>query len=437
MKSFPSVALQAPKILLPGPSISIEKWAVVACDQFTSQIQYWRDVEDYIGNAPSTYHMIMPEAYLGTVREKDHAAGVFPAMRSYLSQKIFSTNDAFILVNRTLNGKSRLGLMANLDLEAYDFNPSSQSLIRATEGTIIDRLPPRIAIREKADLELPHILVLIDDPGYSVIEPLLQKIDKHSKVYDFDLMKDGGHISGYPIPAGEYQSIVSALEKLKSPPVQSKKYHIKPETPPLLYAVGDGNHSLATAKAIWEKNKIHLPPDHLSRFALVELVNLHDEAILFEAIHRLLTLNNLDIKESCSQFFDNNITFKPCVDFSSLRSKIDDAKNNDQIFGLFNDEAYYAVVLERPKHTLTVGNIQEWLDHLLSEKLLNDIDYIHGADTIHELGTKAGHTGIYLPAMPKNALFRSVIKDGPLPRKTFSMGEASQKRYYLECREIK
>jgi hypothetical protein len=436
MKSFDSVGLRVPEILLPVPAIDLEKWSVVACDQYTSQPDYWETVEHFIGEAPSTYHMILPEAYLGSAREEEHASRVYPMMQNYLSQGIFQEFVGFILVKRNCDGFSRVGLIAALDLEYYDYQHDSQSLIRATEGTIIERLPARIAIREKAELEIPHILVLIDDPKMSVINPLLDHTLDDAPLYDFDLMQGGGHITGYLIKTEFNQQIVAALEGLKNSVTQTEKYGVSPETPPMLYAMGDGNHSLAAAKAIWEKNKKDLPMDHPSRFALVEIVNLHDPAIEFEAIHRLVKHQGLDFLQQCKEYFKGEISITSVGDFAEIRSQVDSTKDDQQLFGLFYDNKYFNISIDRPTHTLTVGNVQSWLDNDLSEKRIVGIDYIHGADTILDLGMKDKHAGIYLPPMPKNALFRSVIKDGPLPRKTFSMGEAHQKRFYLECRKI-
>ena len=437
MENFSSVGIQVPHVLLPHPAIDHKNWAVVACDQYTSQPEYWYTVEKLIGDAPSTYNMILPEAYLGKKNEAQHASRVLPAMQNYLRGNIFRSIEGFILVERSFNGVTRLGLMAALDLEEYDFSPASNSLIRATEGTILDRLPPRIAIREEAELEIPHILVLIDDPDKTVIEPLKQTALKADILYDFELMQDSGHLTGYLVNPERHAGIVDALTKLKSSKVQSAKYFVNPDTPPLLYAMGDGNHSLATAKAVWEKNKNSLPKDHPSRYALVEIENLHDESIVFEAIHRLLKGIHIDLLSACSDHFSQSVSFDRFPDFDALAATVDLDLNGSQKFGVIQEEDLFLVTLTDPEHTLTVGNVQHWLDQLLAQDFIEEIDYIHGADTIHKLGRMNDHAGIYLPAMPKNALFRSVIKDGPLPRKTFSMGEAHQKRFYMECRKIK
>ena len=436
MKIFSSIGLQSPTILLPNPKVNLTRWAVVACDQFTSQPDYWKSVEELVEDAPSTYHMILPEAYLGTTKEEKHASKVFSTMQAYLQKDIFREADGFVLVERIFENNTRRGLLAALDLESYDYQRDSKSLTRATEGTIIDRLPPRIAIRENAALEIPHIMVLIDDPHMTVIEPIAEKMQESHSLYDFDLMQGGGHIKGTLVNSEFNQKIVNALEELKSPQTQKKKYQTALDTPPLLYAMGDGNHSLATAKAIWEKNKMHLPENHPSRFALVELVNLHDPSIEFEAIHRLVKHRGIDLLRSCDSFFNSQISVSQCTDYQEMTDRIETSQDSIIPFGLFFNDRYYFIKVTKPLHTLAVGNVQLWLDHILQEEQIEAIDYIHGNDTINALGRQNGYAGIYLPAMPKNALFKSVIKDGPLPRKTFSMGEAHQKRYYLECRKI-
>ena len=437
MKKYPEIGLQIPEILIPREASALPTWAVVACDQFTSQPKYWESVKSIVGESPSTYNLILPEAYLGTELEEHHRAKVNPAMRDYLTNAFFQTINGMIYVERSVGKNIRKGLMACLDLEAYDFSSNSQSLIRATEGTIVDRLPPRIRIREEALIEIPHILVLIDDPGRTVIEPLHNLLQGNDVLYEFDLMLDGGHIRGYQIvKEAVEEGIIHALRSLKSDEVQKKKYQVRDNQAPLLFAVGDGNHSLATAKSVWEKRKNQLPENHPARYALVEIVNLHDEGIAFEAIHRLI--KNITIDKLIDNFkvFDSDLKIIEATDFAAIRNSIAEKKLIGQRFGLFSNGRYYLATIGQPAHTLTVGTVQHWLDEIIQKKGSMEIDYIHGDDSILELGSLLNNTGVYLPAMPKDALFRSVITDGPLPRKTFSMGEANQKRYYLECRKI-
>lgn len=438
MKNYSRVGIQSPKVLIPDKYIEMEKWAVVACDQFTSQPDYWQAVKKIVGTSPSTYDLILPEAYLGTAIEQEHASRINLKMKSYLESRIFRKIDGMIYVERYFNNSIRKGLVVALDLEQYDFSNTSHSLIRATEGTITDRLPPRIKIRSDALMEIPHILVLIDDPEMSVLEPILKSPEGLDILYDFDLMQNSGHIKGFHIASPSLEkTIMRSFDRLISPELQSIKYDVPINTPPLLFAVGDGNHSLATAKAIWEKNKQSIPEDHPSRYALVEIVNLHDESIKFEPIHRLLKGVKVDWLLAVQAYFADNLKINNMSDLSSLKKEISKDPTSKQTFGVFDKNGFWLLELEHPIHTLTVGSVQKWLDDLVANDLIQEIDYIHGDHTILGLGSAPGNAGIFLPAIRKDSFFQSVIKDGALPRKTFSMGEAYQKRFYLECREIK
>ena len=436
MKSYPFIGLQAADILLPKYEIDLSKWAVVACDQFTAEPEYWSRIEKETHNLPSTYHLILPEAYLGTAQAKTHQTEVNPTMEKYVHEGIFQEVEGFIFIEREIGSGVRQGLIAALDLEQYDYQPDSQSLIRATEGTIVDRLPPRIAIRKDAPLELPHIMVLIDDPDFSVIRHLSEIKDKLEKIYDFELMAGGGHLRGYHVKDLTIEEqIVNALKELASADWQKNRYGTSDH--PLLYAVGDGNHSLATAKSIWENIKPDADENHPARFALVELVNIHDPAIVFEPIHRILMNLNFDLGSEMETFFDGKLETETFNDYTSVKSKVDSKRGADQIFGWLTPSKMAAVSISNPPHTLTVGSLQKFLDSLKVKYPEVEIDYIHGDEAIIELSSKAQNTGFVLPAMDKFKLFEAVIKDGPLPRKTFSMGEANEKRYYLEARRIK
>lgn len=438
MKNFSSIGIQASEILIPNNQIDLEKWAVVACDQFTSQSEYWNTVEKMVGQSPSTYHLILPEAYLGTEKEQIHSSKINSSMEKYHKMQYFQKIDGFIYIERYFNNSVRNGLIAALDLEKYDFTDGSESLIRATEGTIITRLPPRIKIRQNALLEIPHILVLIDDPDMSVIAPLGKSSNEMELLYDFRLMQNSGQLKGYHITSPNLEhKVIQALEKLISPEIQSKKYGIEKNAPPLLFAVGDGNHSIATAKVIWDEIKLNALEIHPARYTLVEIVNIHDKGIRFEPIHRLLKGVKEDWLSSIQNYFSNKIDMQGVSDFETLSSTVTNNQTKDQVFGAFDNTNYWLVRLLEPCHTLTVGSIQKCIDVLILENQINDVDYIHGDDTILSLGSKPSNAGIYLSALKKDALFRSVIKDGALPRKTFSMGEAHQKRFYFECRKIK
>ena len=286
-----SIGVLVPEVMLPPKGTDMMKWAVVACDQFTSQKEYWEEARKIIGDAPSTLDLILPEAYLGSPDEPERIAAIKANMKEYLKKGILQKQpQGFVLVERTANGNTRHGLVMALDLEEYDYSKGSGTLIRATEGTIVSRIPPRLKIREGAAVELPHILVLIDDPERTVIEPLVKKAEELPCLYDTDLMLGGGHISGRLVAGeGDVENVLAALTKLADKEAFEKKYG---DHPVLLFAMGDGNHSLATAKANWEKIKAALPEDeradHPARYALIELNNVHDEGIIFEPIHRVV-----------------------------------------------------------------------------------------------------------------------------------------------------
>ena len=294
MKTFESIALGIPEILLPRAGVDLRKWALIACDQFTSEPDYWQNVSDIVGEAPSTLNLIYPEVYLGERDPDSRIARIRYHMNLYLQEGLMEQKQGFVYVERQTGHKTRKGLMACIDLEHYDFRKGSSSLIRATEGTILSRIPPRVKIREGAPLEVPHIMVLIDDPENTLIGPLTQCRDRMEKLYDFELMMDSGHLSGFLVnDSATENGIIQSLQALAAPETFEKKYDQSPETPVLLFAMGDGNHSLATAKSIWDKTKEQAQSELavLSsplRYALVELVNLHDEALSFEPIHRVL-----------------------------------------------------------------------------------------------------------------------------------------------------
>ncbi len=435
MRNYPEVGIQAPDILIPDKSISYEKWAVVACDQYTSQPEYWNQVRQIINESPSTYNIILPEAFLGKPEEKDHVSQINSTMADYLRNGYFRSVQGFIYVERSFSSRVRQGLIAALDLDQYDFHKESHSLIRATEGTIIERLPPRIKIRENAYLETPHTLVLIDDPLFTVIEPLSNKVKSFSKLYDFELMMGGGHLKGFLVNDSEIErKIVSSMSILSGGKIQSQEYQT--ENSPLLYAVGDGNHSLATAKSIWEKIKSDVPPDHPARYALVEIVNIHNNGIEFGPIHRFINNCSIDLLQEISHFFSFEVIINNCSSYESLVKNVNDHKGNSQIFGFVNGNDLRIIEVNNPPHTLAVGSLQLFLDDLLIRFPEITLDFIHGQRVLFDLVNQPNSVGFYLPAIEKSSLFKSVIKDGQLPRKTFSMGEAHEKRFYFECRKI-
>jgi len=429
--------MRFPHILLPENGVDLQKWAVIACDQFTSQPEYWQRVQDFVGSAPSTYNLVLPEVFLGTPEEPAHVQKVKESMRAILASQLLRAHAGPIYVERTVDHKTRRGLMLCLDLEQYDFNPGSQTLIRATEGTILDRLPPRIRIREGAALELPHILVLIDDPLGTVIEPLGQLKDSLPRLYDFDLMEDSGHLSGYSATSPQLEaSIVKALAALSDPQAFQTRFGAGPDKQVLLFAVGDGNHSLATAKAIWEKIKPSVGMDHPARFALVEIENLHDEGLEFKPIHRLLFEVKQDWLSAMERFFPGRLTHVACADSQAMLARVDQSAANCHRVGIITPDGCSVIEISRPTSNLPVGSLQPFLDEFLISGGAAKIDYVHGEDVLFDLGAKSSNMGFYLPVMQKSDLFKTVILDGVLPRKTFSMGEAREKRFYMEARNI-
>jgi len=441
MKTFSEIALGIPKILLPQ-KVDLNQWAVVACDQYTSEPQYWNQVKKIVGTSPSTYKITLPEIYLEEKNVTERIAKINQEMKKYLQEGLFKEEEGFILVDRkTSKVKSRKGLMVALDLEKYDFSKGSQSLIRATEGTVLERLPPRIKIREGASIELPHIMVLIDDPQKTVIEPLFKL--KLPKVYDFELMMKGGHLRGWKIcEEKNIEKISQALSKLNSRTSFQQKY---PGKEVLLYAVGDGNHSLATAKSIWEgikvgskdKKKVMLHP---ARWALVELLNVHDSGIIFEPIHRVIFNVDLNLLlKEMEHFFSSqgsSFSFQESKTQKDLEKELSITEKNVHKVILVSKQGDRILKIKNPKSNLAVGTLQSFIDIYLRKHSEARIDYIHGKEVVHQLGAKPGNVGFLLPTMPKEELFRTVILDGVLPRKTFSMGEAEEKRFYLEARKI-
>lgn len=441
MKTYPHIGVQVPQVYLPRTGIDLTKWSVVACDQFTSEPEYWQQVKRLVGASPSTFNLILPEIYLGTPEEEEQTHCVHRCMQDYLENGFLEPFEGFFYVERQVDGKSRKGLLLCLDLEHYDFHKGSQSLIRATEGTIVERLWPRMRIREKALLELPHILVLIDDPHRTVIEPLAklarQPGEQLAKRYDFDLMLDSGHLAGYQVVDPQVEAnIVQALSALAEPETFRRKYAVGAQEKVFLFAMGDGNHSLATAKTIWEKLKPVVGMDHPARYALVEVENVHDEGLGFEPIHRVLFNVKQDPMAAMQAFYGANFSFSPAKDLSEMMRAVQNSSSDKQAFGFIANGRLGVVEIKNPATNLAVGTLQAFLDDFLKEAGAEKIDYLHGAEVVARLGSQPGNAGFYLPPMDKNELFKTVILDGALPRKTFSMGEAKEKRFYMESRRI-
>ena len=407
---------QPADILLPK-NADLEKWAVIACDQFTSDMDYWRRVRSFAGQEPSMIHMILPEAEL-EYHGQESIQRINDNMKRFLDEGLFRVYpNSYIYVERTLeNGMVRPGLVGLVDLESYDYRPGSVSPVRATERTVLERIPPRKMVRKDAALEFPHVLMLCDDDRFELIEPVAARKDSLTKLYDFDLMEDGGHITGWLVTGEDAKAFDDAFA-MYSAAYHEKYADLAGES--VLLAVGDGNHSLATAKSCYEDLKASDPnadfSGHPARFALVELENIHDPSQVFEPIHRILT--EVDTEKLMS---DMEAVCAP--DGHSVTCVIGNERRE--------------ISLDRRLGELAVAVLQEFLDRWLAENP-GKIDYIHGEDEIARLAAAENAVGFLLPPMAKHSLFRGVIAGGVLPRKTFSMGHAREKRYYLEGRKIK
>lgn len=419
------IAFSPADILLPM-DCGLSKWAVVACDQYTSQPEYWERVAAYVGDAPSALHLILPESKLEGDNVDKEIDKIHQTMEQYLKEKRFrQLDDAFLFIERKLsNGKVRRGLLGKVDLEQYSYEKGEQTPIRATEGTVLSRIPPRMAVRRDAAIELPHIMVLIDDPERTVIEPLSDEKKEMHRNYICELMEDGGEVIGWSLTQHQTEKVTKALEALADPD-RFAEYYKAEGMDPLVFAIGDGNHSLASAKAYWEDVKKNVPKEkwmkHPARYALVELGNLQDESLEFEAIHRVV------------------FGVQPEQLLIALQGAYSGAKIGEgeghQIRFVYGDKEGM-ITIPNPEAQLEVGTLQKFLDVFLEEQG-GKVDYIHGEDVVRKLAKQPDSIGFLLPCMSKDQLFPTVIFDGALPRKTFSMGEAHDKRFYLEARKIK
>ena len=418
-----NIPFKSANILLPK-NVDMTKWSVVACDQYTSEPEYWKEVNDVVGDSPSTLRLTLPEIYLESDNVNERISEINNTMEEYVNNDLFvEYKDTMIYLQRTQNdGKIREGLIGIVDLEDYSFEKGSQTLIRATEKTVIERIPPRVKVRENALLELPHIMILIDDDKKDVIEPLSRLVSENDKVYDFDLMQKGGHVKGYKLNKDIIDNINEKLELLADQNNFNKKYGVS-DKGVLLFAMGDGNHSLATAKTCYENLKKTMSEEEYlnnpARYALVELVNLHSSALEFEPIHRVVF--NTDPHNMLSELYKYY--------------EINEDGNGQEV-EIVTKDFDKKIYISNPKSNIAVGSIQMFLDDYLY-KNEGKIDYIHGDDTTREMGSDVNNIGFLFKVMGKEELFKTVILDGALPRKTFSMGHSYDKRYYLESRKIK
>ena len=389
-----------------------EKWSVVACDQFTSEREYWHKLERYVGDAKSTLKLIFPEAYLEDDDKEERIENINRTMREYLDGGVFKTlKDSFIVCKRTTaSGVSRLGIVLAIDLEDYCFTHPSHAYVRSTEGVVLDRIPPRLKIRQDAPVELPHIMLLIDDRKHRVIEPIWEGRADLEKVYDFDLNMGGGHLEGYRIDA---QKVIDVFDKY----VDSVQDLYGEKTNDFIFAVGDGNHSLATAQAHWNRIKEGLTDAqkavHPARFALCEVENLHDDGIVFEPIHRFV--------------------FGAKEDFIGY---LQTALSGEKTIEAFDKNGNYILKVDRVG-AKAIKDIQDAIDAYLKEHSECSVDYIHGIEHLKDVAAHNVGVAIAMPKIEKDELFGYVLKNGTLCRKAFSMGEAEEKRYYFEAKKIR
>jgi uncharacterized protein (DUF1015 family) len=444
MRTYDDICLGIPEVMLPRAGVDLGRWAVIACDQFTSEPRYWQKVSEFVDGAPSTLDLIYPEVYIGEKNSEERVRRIHESMTRYLQQGLLEEHEGFVHVERRVGGKTRKGILVCLDLEGYDYRKGATSPIRATEGTILERIPPRVRIREGAPVEVPHIMVLIDDPDNTVIGPLTEKKTRLEKLYDFELMMDSGRVAGYRVPRDDLEAgVIRSLRALADPDNFARKYGLQKGTPVLLYAMGDGNHSLATAKAIWEKTKDTAPDKNQLmnsrlRYAMVELVNLHDDALVFEPIHRVLfeLPTGRNFLEEMTRFYAGKARAVEAATFEKMKTAVDSQSGPPHKIGRITHEGFGLVEVDGSASNLPVGTLQNFLDVFMKEKGASSIDYVHGTEPVISLGKKPGNVGLYLPALRKQDLFKTVILDGALPRKTFSMGEAREKRFYLEVRRL-
>jgi hypothetical protein len=433
-----ALGMVIPEITLPSQDVDLQKWAVIACDQFTQDRAYWEDVRKTAGDSPSTLNMIFPEIYLADAGREDRIQAIHRAMTSYLREGFLvpAQRHSIYIERNTPYHQRRRGLILAIDLEQYDWKPGSQALIRATEETVPERIPPRMAIRRSASLEIPHILLLIDDEADYLIPALGERAKKGAPLYRTPLMLGAGEISGWALDTEtDWMVLTEGLEELA---VRSETRYGRGK--PFLYAVGDGNHSLATAKAVWEEyKKAHADraEQHPCRYALIELENIYDSGIAFEPIHRVIFGAALEeVRAALSELpgFTSR-TVKSAEEF--FQPVTDNTAGNR--YGLIGEGRY--ILVETGTTGIATGELQPLLDRFISAGARNGglgIDYIHGKEELFRIaaGKEKPAVGLLLPPVQKAGLFRTIARSGPLPRKSFSMGEAVEKRFYLECRRL-
>ena len=417
-----NIPFKRANILIPK-NIDMEKWSVVACDQYTSEPEYWEEVEEIADNNPSTLRLILPEIFLEEENIENRISKINDTMQQYLDNDLFCEyKDTMIYLERTQNdGRIREGLIGMIDLEDYSYEEGSESLIRATEKTVIERIPPRLSVRKNVSLELPHIIVLIDDEERNIIESLKNEVTDKDIVYDFELMQKGGRVKGYKLNNAIINRLEGKMIKFMDKDYFESKYNVK-DKGILMFAIGDGNHSLATAKTNFENLKKTMKEDeylnHPSRYALVEIMNIHSSSLEFEPIHRVIF--DTDVKKLINNLYNYYDINEDGI---------------GQSFEIVTKDIHKKLYISNPKSNIAVGSIQLFLDDYLKENI-GKTDYIHGDETAKIMSMKDGNVGILFESIDKKDLFKTIILDGTLPRKTFSMGHSYDKRYYLEARKI-
>lgn len=430
MDKFAEFGISLPEILLPKNK-DLSSWSVIACDQYTQDLSYWQNAEKAAAGKASTLNLILPEVYLSSPDRKEHIAKINSTMKEYIQGDVFDApQKEFIYIERkTAYGRVRRGLMVAIDLDTYEWKPFSKAFIRATEATIVERIPPRKEIRKGAPLELPHIMLLVNDSEKCLVEKNGELAKKNAAVYDGDLMLDSGHITGWTLSSEEeLNSVYDSLSKIKAKNTDA-------DGSTFMFAVGDGNHSLATAKAVWDEYKAEHPEDVDSnvRYALVEIVNIYDEGLTFEPIHRVIFgADSMALISYVQSKLGGSVS--ECESEESLEKKIHDSWSSfGFVFTENGKERFF--VLECSLKELAVSRLQPVLDEFMKDSQI-EIDYIHGSEEVFRLGKKDGALSIMLPPIAKDSFFETINSRGPLPRKSFSMGEASEKRFYLECRKL-
>ena len=420
----------AADILLPAAGVPLDPWACIAVDQFTSQPEYWQRAEHLADGKPSTLHIVLPEAYLGTPQEAERLESIRRTMEEYRKSVLTRKVHGYVYVERTqMDGTVRQGLVGAVDLDAYDYAKGSKPAIRPSESTVVERIPPRLKVRRGATLETPHVMMLADDADCTLIEPIGLIKNQLPPLYDGELMLGGGHLRGWAVedPALIAQ-IDSALAALADPAAFARRWPAAKGQQPMVLAVGDGNHSLATAKAYWEELKPTLSEEqrrtHPARWCLAEVCNVHSPAIEIEPIHRVVF--GVGAKELYAALDAWDQQQGSSTTMSDQRLRLADAHGES------------AVALANPPAPLTVGSVEAFLADFLPAHPGVTVDYIHGESTALALASDPAKpaTAILLPDFAKADLFKGVVLGGVLPRKTFSMGHAEEKRYYMECRNI-